>query len=72
MAYTPRTITDRVVEFPRRYKMTLVSADTYDLTPVTGSVVEGGTAINKIYLQPLENELAKAIQTGDKIDGGTF
>lgn len=72
MAYTPRVVKDRVIEFPRRYNMTLVSGNTYDLTPVTGTIIEEGTPLNKAYLQKLEDELGKTIQVGDRIDGGTF
>lgn len=57
MAYTRRTVTDRVVQYPRRYQMTLVSGTTYDLTPVTGTVTAAGTAVNTAHLQPIENAL---------------
>lgn len=57
MAYTRRVITDRVVQYPRRYNMTLVSGNTYDLTPVTGTVSAEGTAVNTLHLQPIENTL---------------
>ena len=56
----PRAVNDRVVEFPRRYQLTLVpgTTDTYDLVPVPGVVTEEGTPINKNHLQLIENALA--------------
>lgn len=74
MAYTKRIIKDRVVEFPHRYKQTLVAgtSDTYDLAPVTGTVTEGGTVINKVYLQHIEDYLERTIDVDDTVDGGTF
>ena len=60
MAYSKRTIKDRIVEFAHRYKMTLVdgTTDTYDLEPVTGVVTEAGTTINKTFLEPIEDTFA--------------
>jgi hypothetical protein len=62
MTFTARTVKDRVVQYPRRYQLVLVegTTDTYDLIPVTGTVTEVGTAVNKAYLQPIENALAEA------------
>jgi hypothetical protein len=59
MSFTARTVTDRVVEHSGRYKMTLVdgTTDTYDLVAVPGTVTAEGTAINKEYLQPIEDYL---------------
>lgn len=55
----PRVVKDRVVQHPSRYTLVLVpgTTDTYDLVPVPGAVTEVGTAINKAYLQPIENLL---------------
>lgn len=57
----PRIVKDRVVEHARRYKLNPVagSTDTYDLEPVTGTVTEAGTPVNKNHLQPIEDELAR-------------
>ena len=60
MAFTKRDIKDRVVQYPKRYKFVAVSGqtDTYDLVPVAGTITEAGTAINKAYLQPIEDNLS--------------
>lgn len=58
MAFTKRDVKDRVVQYPRRYQLVEVSAGVYDLVPVTGTVTEAGTAINKAYLQPIEDNLS--------------
>lgn len=59
MRWTARNIIDRIIQYPSRYKMTLVAGttDTYDLEPVTGIVTAEGTKINKAYLQPIEDKL---------------
>lgn len=57
MGFTLRNVKDRLIQYPRRYKLTQVESDTYDLEPVTGEIIEEGTAINKAYLQPIENTL---------------
>lgn len=59
MGHTPRTVKDRVVQYPGRYNLVPVSGTTYDLVPVPGTVTESGTQINKAYLQPIEDELGK-------------
>ncbi|MHC1696460.1 MAG: hypothetical protein AB9835_14575 [Eubacteriales bacterium] len=58
MAWTPRNIKDTVVQYPNRYLLTEVSPGVYDITPAFGTVTEPGTAINKSYLQPLEDILS--------------
>lgn len=58
MAFTARDVKDRVVQYPHRYQLVEVSTGIYDLVPVIGTVTEAGTAINKAYLQVLENGLA--------------
>jgi len=70
----PRNIKDKVVEFPHRYKLTSVSgqANTYDLTPEPGVITDAGTAINKGYLQPIEQELyERSYLYADSIKGST-
>jgi phage-related tail fiber protein len=57
MAFVKRNVKDRVVQYPRRYQLVEVSQGIYDLVPVTGTVIEEGTAINKAYLQPIEDAL---------------
>lgn len=46
------TVVDRDVEHPNRIQLTLIegTTDTYDLTPVPGSVVQAGTAVNASLL----------------------
>ena len=60
MSVFPRTVDDKAIEHPGRYQLTLVAGttDTYDFIAVPGIVTEEGTAVNKTYLQPIENELA--------------
>ncbi len=59
MTYTARDVKDRVIQYPGRYKLTLVAGttDTYDLEAVPGTVTEAGTAVNRAYLLPIENAL---------------
>lgn len=57
MPFTARDVKDRVVQYPHRYQFVEVSTGIYDLVPVTGTVTEAGTAINKAYLQPIEDGL---------------
>ena len=69
MAFIKRDVKDRVVQYPRRYQLVEVSQGIYDLVPVTGTVTEEGTAINKAYLQPIEDGLDAALEkTGDGKD----
>lgn len=60
MAFNKRIIKDRTLQFPKRYRLNLVSGETnvYDLEQITGTVVEAGTAVNTAYLQPLEDAVA--------------
>lgn len=62
MSFTKRDVKDRVVQYPRRYKLVEVSDGIYDLIPVTGIVTEEGTPINKAYLQPIEDGLDNALE----------
>jgi len=59
MTYTARDVKDRVIQYPGRYKLTLVegTTDTYDLEAVPGTITETGTAVNRAYLLPIENAL---------------
>lgn len=61
MSFIKRDVKDRVVQYPRRYQLVEVSQGIYDLVPVTGTVTEEGTAINKAYLQPIEDALGEAV-----------
>ena len=56
-------MTDRVVQYPSRYKLTPVSgtSDTYDLEAVPGVVTAEGTPINKANL--LTDATAAAVKT---------
>ncbi|NCB75157.1 MAG: hypothetical protein EOM51_10505, partial [Clostridia bacterium] len=51
MAFVPWK--DRVTSTPHRYKLTEVSADTYDLEAVPGSISEAGTPVNAENLNEL-------------------
>lgn len=70
MAFTPRIITDRIVQYPKRFKMKDTTTGsviaTYDLEADVGTVTEVGTFINKTYLQSIEDNLGQAIQIGDE------
>lgn len=59
MAYNKRDVKDRIVQYPRRYQLNPVDGgeNIYDLVPITGTVTEDGTKLNKAYLQPLEDIL---------------
>lgn len=59
MTYTARDVKDRVIQYPRRYKLIPVAGttDTYDLEAVPGTVTEAGTAVNRAYLLPMESAL---------------
>lgn len=50
-----RTIYDRLVQFPDRFKLTAVPGqpDTYSVAPDPGTVTQEGTPINKGLLQPM-------------------
>lgn len=69
MAFIKRDVKDRVVQYPRRFQMVEVQPGIFDLIPVTGTVTEEGTPINKAYLQPIEDGLENALEkTGDGKD----
>jgi len=55
----PRTVTDRIVEYPNRRRLTPVpgQTDVFDVSREEGTILEEGTAINKNYLQPIEDGL---------------
>lgn len=61
----PRTVTDKAVQYPGRYQMTLVSGTTYDLVAVPGTITAAGTPINKAYLQPIEQALYELLLAQD-------
>lgn len=63
MAFAKQTITDRQVQYPGRYLLTLVSGSTYDLTAVPGTITAAGTPINATLLQPIEDNLVRAGRT---------
>ncbi|PKM69186.1 MAG: hypothetical protein CVU95_00975 [Firmicutes bacterium HGW-Firmicutes-2] len=66
MAYEPRDVKDRIVQYPRRYQLNEVAGqtDVFDLVPVPGTITEEGTPINKAYLQVLENMFATLVPVG--------
>ncbi len=66
MAFTKRTIKDRVIQYSKRYQLVEVSPGIFDLVPVTGTITEAGTPINKDLLQRYEDGLDAALEkTGD-------
>lgn len=56
------SVKNRIVQYPLRYRLTLVSGttDVYDLTPVTGTITEVGTPINKALFDSLKNKRISA------------
>ncbi len=69
MSFTKRDVKDRVVQHPRRYRLTQVEPNIFDFEPVPGTITESGTPINKAYLQPIEDGLNDALEkTGDGKD----
>lgn len=59
--FNARDIKDRIVQFPRRYKLKDINTGavvaTYDLEAEPGTITEAGTVINKAHLQPIEDTL---------------
>lgn len=56
---------DRIVQYPLRYELTLVSGNIYELTQVPGTITEVGTDLNKASL--LSDATSTALgMTGDK------
>ena len=49
-------IKNRIIQYPNRYKQTLVvgTSDTYDLEPITGVVTEVGTKVDRNLLFGLQ------------------
>ena len=45
---------DRIIQYPSRYQLTLVSGTTYDLTPVPGTVTAEGTYVNRELLMAMQ------------------
>lgn len=66
MSFVSRDVKDRIIQYPRRYQLTPVGGtdDTYDLVPITGTITEEGTKINKAYLQPIEDGIVGAMPQG--------
>lgn len=60
MAYNKTNWTDRVVQFVRRYVMTLVSGNTYDLTPSEGNITSAGTPMTASLLNKMETGIYDA------------
>lgn len=57
MAITKLNQTNRIVDFPNRYKLNAVSgqSNTYDLESITGEIIDSGTPFNKIYGDTIDN-----------------
>jgi hypothetical protein len=58
MAFIKRDVKDRVVQYPRRYQLVEVQPSIFDLIPVTGTVIEEGTPVNKELLQRYEDGIS--------------
>lgn len=58
MAFVKREIKDRVVQYPRRYQFVEIQPGIFDLIPVTGTVIEEGTPVNKELLQRYEDGIS--------------
>lgn len=72
MAFVKREIKDRIVQYPRRYQLVEVSPEIYDLVPVTGTVIEEGTPINKDLLQRYEDTLDDVAPENHASSGTTY
>jgi hypothetical protein len=53
--YTKTTWTDRVVQYPHRYDITLVSGTIYDFTAVPGTITAAGTGVVQSYMNNIED-----------------
>ena len=54
MAYTPTTWSDRSVQYPHRYDLTLVSGTTYDFTAVPGTITNAGSYVSATSMNNIE------------------
>jgi hypothetical protein len=64
MAFSARTVKDRVAVGDDIFTLTDLGGGKVKLTPAPTSVDEQGTPINKAYLQPIENYLGNFTGTG--------
>lgn len=58
MSFIKRNVKDRVVQYPHRYQLVEVQPGIFDLIPVTGTVTEEGTPVNKELLQRYEDGIS--------------
>ncbi len=58
-------MTDRVVQYPNRYKLTLVSGSIYDIEPEPGTVTKQGTPLNKASLLKDQTAIACGLDPDD-------
>lgn len=58
-------MTDRVVQYPNRYKLTLVSGSIYDIEPEPGTVIKQGTPLNKASLLKDQTATALGLEPSD-------
>ena len=65
---------DRSVEYPNRYRMTLVpgTTDIYELTPAPGEVYENGTLMSKANLLSANSETDLWGNDGDRTPNDAF
>ena len=75
MAYTKQNWVDRVIQYPKRYKMKNISTGsevaTYDLEQVTGNVVQEGSVINATKLNAMDTGIFNNDAEITKIKDGT-
>ena len=75
MAYEKTVWKDHVVERPKTYRMVENADGTVTLVPVTGQVIQQGTALNAENLNHIEDALAEHDETLGKrlpVAGGTM
>lgn len=75
MAYEKTVWKDHVVERPKTYRMVENADGTVTLVPVTGQVIQQGTALNAENLNHIEDALAEHDETLEKrlpVAGGTM
>jgi hypothetical protein len=58
---------DRIIQYPARYQLTEVSTGVYDLVPVTGTVTEAGTLVNRELLMAMQGFTANETVFGSGV-----
>lgn len=62
-------VKDRIVQYPRRFKLTLVegTTDVYELTPMPGTIQEEGTPINAELFDNINTDIENINTNLDKL-----